>query len=176
MCNTAAADGILGRRAGGWQAVLLLHGWPDDPSTFDHVLPALVQAGFQTFAPWLRGFGPTRFLSDETMRSGQIVAMAQDVLDFAEAIGIDQFAVIGHDWGARIAYVLASLFPERVTRCVAISVPWQPGPLKTPSFEQARAYWYQWFMATERGEEMVRRNGIEFARSMLEDVEPAGLV
>ncbi|WP_348630569.1 alpha/beta fold hydrolase [Mesorhizobium sp. M7A.F.Ca.US.003.02.1.1] len=70
----------------------------------------LHESGFRTFSPWLRGFGPTSFLSKETMRSGEIAAMAQDVLDFADALGISRFAVVGHDWGARISYLLASVF------------------------------------------------------------------
>src|SRR3954468_2393502 len=69
--------------------VFLLHGWPDDVRTFDGVLPALNAAGFRTIVPWLRGFGPTRFLSAATPRSGQIAAMAQDLLDFADALRID---------------------------------------------------------------------------------------
>src|SRR4051812_43172474 len=91
--------------------VLLLHGWPDDATTFAHVAPVLHRAGFRTFTPWLRGFGQTAFLSTKTMRSGEIAALAQDALDFADALGLDCFAIVGHDWGARIAYLLASVFP-----------------------------------------------------------------
>ncbi|HEY3593801.1 MAG TPA: alpha/beta fold hydrolase [Polyangiaceae bacterium] len=136
--------------------VLLLHGWPDDASTFDRVAPALHRAGYRTFTPWLRGFGPTRFLSDNTVRSGEIAAMAQDALDLADALGLARFAIAGHDWGARIAYWLASVFPERLTHCAALSVAWEPGPLATPAYLQAKAYWYQWFMATDGGAEAVR--------------------
>src|SRR5215470_18193585 len=67
--------------------VLLIHGWPDDVRTFDKVAPALQAAGFRTFAPWLRGFGPTRFLAEETPRSGQIAAMAEDIIELADALG-----------------------------------------------------------------------------------------
>jgi pimeloyl-ACP methyl ester carboxylesterase len=77
--------------------VLLLHGWPDDASTFDDVVPALHRAGCKTFAPWLRGFGQTRFLAGDTMRSGEVAAMAQDALDFADALGLSRFALVGHD-------------------------------------------------------------------------------
>jgi pimeloyl-ACP methyl ester carboxylesterase len=153
--------------------ILLLHGWPDDVRTYDRIAPALQAAGFRTIAPCLRGFGATSFLSAESMRSGQIVAMAQDAVDLADALGLARFAVIGHDWGARIAYVLASVFPERVTRIAAMSVGWEPGGLATPGFEQARQFWYQWFMATERGAEAVRRNGKAFARFQWETWGPA---
>jgi pimeloyl-ACP methyl ester carboxylesterase len=161
----------IGGREGG-PPVLLFHGWPDDATTWDHVAPALHRAGYRTFAPWLRGFGPTRFLADDTFRSGEIAALAQDALDFADALGLERFAIVGHDWGARIAYLLASVVPERVTRCVAMSVAWSPGVLTTPPYEQAKAYWYQWFMATDRGAEAVRNHGKAFARFQWESWGP----
>lgn len=157
----------IGYEAGGppsGEPVLLLHGWPDDVRTYDGVRPALHSAGFRTIVPWLRGFGPTRFLSPSTPRSGQISAMAQDVLDFADAMGLQRFRLVGHDWGARIAYVLASVAPDRVERMVTMSAGWDPGPFKTPGLPQARNFWYQWFMSTERGAELVRRDGIALAR------------
>jgi len=144
--------------------VLLVHGWPDDVRTYDGVRPALHAAGFRTIVPWLRGFGPTRFLSTATVRSGQIAAMAQDILDFAHALGLDRFRIVGHDWGARIAYFIASIAPERVERMVTLSAGWDHGPWKTPALPQAQNFWYQWFMATERGANVVRRDGIAFAR------------
>jgi pimeloyl-ACP methyl ester carboxylesterase len=154
--------------------VMLLHGWPDDPRTFDAVAPALHAAGFRTISPWLRGFGPTSFLSAETMRSGEIVAMAQDVLDLADALGLDTFDAVGHDWGARIVYALAAVHPQRLSRICAISVAWQPGELPTPGFEQARMYWYQWFMATKRGADAVRQDPKGFARAQWDAWAPHG--
>jgi pimeloyl-ACP methyl ester carboxylesterase len=154
--------------------VILLHGWPNDARTFDEIVPVLQAAGFQTVVPWLRGFGPTSFLSSDTMRSGEMVAMAQDALDLADALKLKTFAVVGHDWGARIAYVLASVYPERITRICAMSVGWQPGELPTPGLEQARKYWYQWFMATDRGSETVRRDRKAFARIQWETWAPRG--
>jgi pimeloyl-ACP methyl ester carboxylesterase len=70
----------------GGSPVLLLHGWPDDVRTYDAVAPALQAAGFRTIVPYLRGFGATSFLSADTMRSGEIVAMAQDAVDLADAL------------------------------------------------------------------------------------------
>ena len=154
--------------------VILLHGWPDDVRTFDAVAPALQAEGFRTVAPWLRGFGPTSFLSDDTMRSGEMVAMAQDVLDLADALDFKTFAVVGHDWGARIAYALAAVYPERLTRICALSVGWQPGELVTPDLEQVRKYWYQWFMATERGAQTLARDRKAFAHIQWETWAPKG--
>ena len=82
--------------------MILLHGWPDDVRTFERMVPAVQGAGFQTVVPWLRGFGPTSFLSSETMRSGEMVAMAQDTLDLANALKLNTFAVVGHTIGARV--------------------------------------------------------------------------
>jgi pimeloyl-ACP methyl ester carboxylesterase len=163
--------------SGGLQAgnpVLLLHGWPDDVRTFDKVALVLQQNGFRTVAPYLRGFGPTTFLAKDTMRSGEIVAMAQDAIDLADALELETFAVVGHDWGARIAYVLAATEPKRVTRICAISVGWQPGELATPPLEQVRKYWYQWFMTTKRGAETVGRECEAFARMQWETWAPQG--
>ncbi|MGA9199240.1 MAG: alpha/beta fold hydrolase, partial [Pseudolabrys sp.] len=158
----------------GGPPVILLHGWPDDVRTFERMVPAVQGAGFQTVVPWLRGFGPTSFLSSETMRSGEMVAMAQDTLDLADALKLNTFAVVGHDWGARIAYVLAAVHPERTTRICAMSVGWQPGELPTPALEQVRKYWYQWFMATDRGSEAVRRDRKALARIQWETWAPRG--
>jgi pimeloyl-ACP methyl ester carboxylesterase len=154
--------------------VLLLHGWPDDVRNFDHLAPALQSAGFRTIAPYLRGFGKTTFVSKDIMRSGEIVAMAQDAIDLSDALKLGKFAVVGHDWGARIAYVLAIVVPQRVTRMVTMAVGWQPGELPTPTLKQAQAYWYQWFMATKRGRQLVRSNGKAFARIQWDNWSPPG--
>ncbi|MBV9556591.1 MAG: alpha/beta fold hydrolase, partial [Pseudolabrys sp.] len=152
--------------------VLLLHGWPDDPRTYARVAPALNEAGFRTITPYLRGFGETSFRSPDTVRSGEMVAMAQDALDLMDALNIGKCAVVGHDWGARIAYVLAACFPDRVTKISAMSVGWQPGEMPTPGFEQSRKYWYQWFMATLRGQDAVRDDRKGFARIMWDTWAP----
>ena len=156
--------------------VVLLHGWPDDVRTYDRVVPLLHAAGFSTVAPYLRGFGDTSFLSKDTMRSGEIVAMAQDAIDLADALNLQKFAVIGHDWGARIAYALPIVVPQRISGIVTVSVGWQPGELPTPSLKQAQAYWYQWFMTTTRGRQMIRSNGKAFRADSVGELESAGLV
>ena len=145
--------------------VFLLHGWPDDARTWDRMRPALHAAGLRTIAPYLRGFGPTRFRDPAAMRSGQLSALGRDVLELADALGLERFAVLGHDWGARAAYVAACLAPERVTRCAAMSVGWGTNTAnQTLSIEQEHRYWYHWVMALPRGEAMVRNERHPFTR------------
>jgi pimeloyl-ACP methyl ester carboxylesterase len=117
MTNTVNTSALsIGYIAGGppnGSAVVLLHGWPDDALTWNGVAPALHTAGLRTYAPYLRGFGPTRFNDASIKRSGQLSALGADVIAFADALKLQRFAVIGHDWGARAAYIAAALWPER---------------------------------------------------------------
>lgn len=143
--------------------LLLIHGWPDSVRTWDKLLPFFHEAGFHTYAISLRGFGPTRFLSNKTLRTGSFSALAQDVLDFTDRLGLRQFAIIGHDWGARTAYTISCLKGmERVSRSVVLSVGW--GDAGRLSLKQIQNYWYHWYMATERGEKLIREQGHEFTR------------
>ena len=125
--------------------------------------------------PWLRGFGETRFRHADTCRNGSAEAIAQDALDVAAALDVDLFCVVGHDWGARTAYALAALAPERLDAIVALSLGLSPGgAYPTPSFEQSRAWCYQWFMSVHRGAAAVREDPIGFARLQWETWSPAG--
>ena len=145
--------------------VILLHGWPDDIRTWDRILPALHGARFKTIVPYLRGFGTTRFRFPETARSGQLSALGQDLLDLADGLGLEHFAVVGHDWGARAAYIASCLAPRRVTHCVAISVGWGTNdPNQKLSLRQTQNYWYHWYMALDRGAELVRNDRLNFTR------------
>lgn len=153
-------------------AAVLLHGWPDDVRTWDGVVPELVARGQRVVVPYLRGFGPTRLRSG-VARTGQLAALGQDVLDLADALGLSAFAVVGHDWGARAAYIAAALAPERVTCCVALSVGWGTNdPNQALPFAQARNYWYHWYMALDRGEKAVRDDRAAFARCMWDTWSP----
>jgi pimeloyl-ACP methyl ester carboxylesterase len=155
--------------------LLLLHGWPDSPRAWRPLAPQLNAHGWRTVAPYLRGCAPTRFLSADAPRVGHAVALAQDAIDLADRLSWDHFAVVGHDWGARIAYSLAALFPERVTRIVALALAYQPrGAFELPSFAQARRWWYQWFMALEQGAAALRRDPVGFARLQWETWSPPG--
>jgi len=123
----------------------------------------------------LRGCCPTRFLSQDTPRFAAGVALAQDAIDLADALNIDRFAVIGHDWGARAAYTMAALFPMRLTALATLALAYQPGGVfRVPDFEQSRRFWYQWFQCTDGGSEMVRKDPVGFARVQWDTWSPPG--
>jgi pimeloyl-ACP methyl ester carboxylesterase len=132
--------------------VLLLHGWPDAPRGWRPVVKRLHQRGWRTIVPALRGSGATRLRSRETTRDGRGIALAGDAIDLLDVLELDRVAVVGHDWGARAAYTLAAVAPERVGAIVALALPYQPrGAFTIPPFEQARAFWYQWLMYLDAG-------------------------
>jgi pimeloyl-ACP methyl ester carboxylesterase len=141
--------------------VILLHGWPSDPHDWDGVAPALAEAGCRVLAPWLRGFGPTRFLDAATPRSGQQAALGADLRDFMDALGIGQATLAGYDWGGRAACVVAALWPERVRGLVSITgynIQDIPAAGQPAEPEQEYRYWYQWYFQTERGRAGLARN------------------
>ena len=94
--------------------VVLLHGFPYDVLAFEHVTPVLTRAGARVIVPYLRGFGPTRFRSADTPRSGQQAALGADLLALMDALSIPQAVLAGYDWGGRAACVVAALWPDRV--------------------------------------------------------------
>src|SRR5215467_6098690 len=99
------------------ETIFLLHGFPYDPRAYDAMVPRLVEAGYRTIVPYLRGYGPTRFLKAETPRSGQQAALVHDLLALMDALKIERATHVGYDWGGRAACILAALFPQRV-RCL----------------------------------------------------------
>jgi pimeloyl-ACP methyl ester carboxylesterase len=143
--DTGPADG---------SAVLLLHGWPYDIHSFVHVAPLLAPQGYRVLIPYLRGYGTTRFLSDDTLRNGQQSVVAVDAIAFLDALEIDQAIVAGFDWGARTAAIVAALWPERCKGLVSVSGyligNQQVGMLPLPP-EAELQWWYQFYFATERG-------------------------
>ena len=130
--------------------LILLHGFPDSLRTWDRVIDNLKSDRLRILVPHLRGFGATR-VDDPDALSGQTAALAQDVLDFADTLALDRFILVGHDWGARTAYSVAVLAPQRLLGLVALSTPYLMFQGKRESPDQVRAYWYQWYFNTERG-------------------------
>jgi pimeloyl-ACP methyl ester carboxylesterase len=136
-------------------AVVLLHGWPYDIHSYVEVVPLLTAAGFRVTVPYLRGFGTTLFLSDETFRNGEQAALALDVIAFMDALGIESAIVAGFDWGARTADIVAALWPERCSGLVSVSgyLIGSQAAGKAPLPPEAELqWWYQYYFATERGQ------------------------
>ncbi|MFL5285981.1 MAG: alpha/beta fold hydrolase [Rhodopila sp.] len=147
--------------------VILLHGWPSDVHDYDGVVPPLADAGFRVLVPWLRGFGPTRFLDAATPRSGQQAALGADLRGFMDALSIPSAILAGYDWGGRAACVVAALRPERVTGLVAITgygIQDIAAASRPAAAEQEFRYWYQWYFHTERGRAGLAANRRDIAR------------
>lgn len=147
--------------------MILLHGFPYDPRCFDEVAPPLAAAGYRVIVPYLRGFGPTRFLSAATMRSGQQAAIAQDVLDLMDALNIGQATLMGFDWGGRAACIAAALWPKRVRGLVtALGYLIQNIPAAAlPASPQAeQLLWYQYYLHGPRGHAGLTANRFEFCK------------
>jgi pimeloyl-ACP methyl ester carboxylesterase len=147
----------------GGPAVVLLHGWPYDIHSYVDVAPFLASAGYRVIVPYLRGYGKTRFLSNETARNGQQSVLAVDIIALMDALKIEKAIIGGYDWGARTANIIAALWPERCTAMVSVS-----GYLigsreagKTPLPPKAELqWWYQYYFATERGRSGYDRNAV----------------
>ncbi len=144
---------------------ILLHGWPYDIHSYVDVAPALAAKGHRVLIPYLRGYGPTRFLHARTVRNGRQSALASDVIAFMDALRIRKATLGGFDWGARTACITAALWPERVKALVSVSgylivnLTANQEPL-TPQAELG--WWYQYYFATERGVKGYTQNTYEF--------------
>jgi pimeloyl-ACP methyl ester carboxylesterase len=156
-------------------AVVLLHGWPYDIHSFADATPALAAAGYRVLVPFVRGYGTTRFLSDDTVRNGQQAAVATDVVAFMDTLGIEQAVLAGFDWGARSADVIAALWPDRCRALVSVSgyLIGSQAANAAPLPPQAElAWWYQFYFATERGRAGYAANRREFSRLIWQLASP----
>jgi len=134
--------------------VVLLHGFPDDVRAYDGVAPALAGAGWRVLVPYLRGYGPTRFLDPRTPRSGQQAALGHDLLELLDALGLERAALAGYDWGGRAACIVAALWSERVTALVSIggyNIQNIARSGEPAAADREHRLWYQWYFHTERG-------------------------
>jgi pimeloyl-ACP methyl ester carboxylesterase len=140
------------------------------------VTPKLAEAGYRVVVPYLRGFGTTRFLSEEWVRNGEQAALAADATALMDALGIERAILGGFDWGARTCNVVAALWPERCIGTVPVSgylIGSQAGG-KVPLPPQAeRQWWYQYYFATERGRAGYEQHTREFAKLIWRTASPS---
>ncbi|MDF2563196.1 MAG: alpha/beta hydrolase [Microbacterium sp.] len=185
--HSTLADSVIQIRAGELEvgvadvgpvdgpAVLLLHGWPYTIDSFTEAASILAAAGRRVLVPHLRGYGTTRFLAADTPRNAQQSVFAADAVALLDALDVPDITVAGFDWGARTANILAALHPERVRGHVAVS-----GYLIGSQQANARplppvaelAWWYQFYFATERGQQGYEQNREEFARLIWRTASP----
>src|SRR5262245_37351023 len=159
----------------GGSSVLLLHGWPYDIYSFVDVAPLLASASYRVIVPFVRGYGTTRFLSNDTFRNGQPSAVALDTIALMDALKIDKAILAGFDWGARSVNIISALWPERCKATVSVS-----GYLigsqeagKTPLPPKAEFdWWYQFYFATERGRLGYEKYRREFSKLIWQTASP----
>jgi pimeloyl-ACP methyl ester carboxylesterase len=159
----------------GGPVVILLHGWPYDIHSYVDVAPLLASVGYRVIVPYLRGYGSTRFLSNDAFRNGQQSVVAIDIINLMDALKIKKAIIGGFDWGSRTADILAALWPERCKGLVSVSgylitnVRAQQKPLP-PKAELG--WWYQYYFSTERGELGYRDNWYDFNKLIWTIVSP----
>jgi pimeloyl-ACP methyl ester carboxylesterase len=155
--------------------VILLHGWPYDIYSFVDVTPLLAAEGYRVIVPYLRGYGPTRFLSDATFRNGQPGALAVDMIALMDALKIEKATIGGFDWGGRTADILAALWPERCKALVSVSGyligSQEAGKMPLPPKAELQ-WWYQFYFATERGRAGYDKYRREFSKLIWQLASP----
>jgi pimeloyl-ACP methyl ester carboxylesterase len=155
--------------------VVLLHGWPYDIHSFVDVAPALASRGYRVIVPYLRGYGSTRFLSDQTMRNGEPAAVAVDIIALMDALNIQKAILAAFDWGARTADIIAVLWPERCKGLVSVSGyligSQETGKMPLPP-EGELAWWYQFYFATERGRAGYEKYTHDFVKLIWRQASP----
>jgi pimeloyl-ACP methyl ester carboxylesterase len=155
--------------------VILLHGWPYDIHSYDDVVPLLAKSGYRVIVPYLRGYGTTQFLSNETFRNGQPSALGLDLIDLMDALKIDKAIIAGFDWGARSANIIAALWPERCKAMVSVSgyliSNREAGKIPLPPKAELQ-WWYQYYFATERGKLGYEKYRSDFAKLIWQTASP----
>ena len=154
--------------ADGWPCIMG-HGFPYDVHAYAQAAPILGQAGARVIVPYLRGYGPTRFLSQQTPRSGEQASLGADLKALMEALGIERAVLGGYDWGGRAACIVSALWPERAVALVTggsyniqdIPRSWEPAPAAVEA-----AYWYQYYLHSERGRRGLAEDRRGFARQI----------
>jgi pimeloyl-ACP methyl ester carboxylesterase len=138
----------------GGPVVFLMHGFPYDIHSYVDVAPILTAQGCRVIVPYLRGYGLTRFLEANTLRSGEQAALGADLKALMDALGISKAVFAGYDWGGRAACVCAALWPERCNGLVSLNgynIQDIANSGKPAKVEDEAALWYQWYFQIERG-------------------------
>lgn len=152
----------------GWPCIMG-HGFPYDVHAYAEVASLLAEAGARVIVPYLRGYGPTRFLSSNTFRSGEQAALGADMKALMDARGIERAVLGGYDWGGRAACVVAALWPERVEALVSANsynIQDIARSLEPASAAEEATFWYQYYFHSERGRRGLLANRRDVARQL----------
>jgi pimeloyl-ACP methyl ester carboxylesterase len=156
--------------AGEGPLVICLHGFPDTPWSFRPLLTRLAGKGFRAIAPFLRGYAPTDLSPNDDY---SLLTLGRDVIALIEHFGAPLAYVVGHDWGAAIAYAAAGLRPDRIRRIVTAAVPHPRHFLLHPSGAQIRASSYMLkFQFAGWAERRVRANDFEWLVNLMQRWSP----
>ena len=145
----------------GGAPVFLMHGFPYDIHAYAEVAPILAAAGCRVIVPFLRGFGPTRFLDPATPRSGEQAALGADLLALMDALAIPRAVLAGYDWGGRAACVVAALWPQRCAGLVSFNsynIQDIARGMEPDTPENEHRLWYQYYFHSERGRAGLRKD------------------
>ena len=158
----------------GWPCILN-HGFPYDVHCYDECIEPLVSQGARVIVPYLRGYGQTRFLADDTLRSGEQAALGNDLLQLMDRLNIEKAVLGGYDWGGRAACIVSALWPQRVTALVtgnSYNIQNIAGCMKPASAAEESAYWYQYYFHCERGRNGLTDNRKGIARLLWQQWSP----
>jgi pimeloyl-ACP methyl ester carboxylesterase len=159
----------------GETTVILMHGFPYDIRAYDEVTKYLVREECRVIVPYLRGYGPTQFLSADTFRSGQQAALGNDLIELMDALGLEKAIVGGYDWGGRACCIVSALYPERVVGLVSMAgyniqnIPKFSEP-DIPEIEMLN--WYQFYFHSERGRAGLTKYRKELCRLLWRNWSP----
>ena len=149
------------------EPIILLHGFPYDVHAYADVMPLLSSRGYRVLTPYLRGYGPTRFLSEATPRSGQQASLAHDLVAFMDALELPQAVLAGYDWGGRAACIVAAMWPQRARGLVSAcgyNIQDIPGASRPQPPDVEQKLWYQYYFHGERGRLGLQQNRSDLCR------------
>ena len=142
--------------------VFLMHGFPYDIYAYKDVVEILKKHDLRIIVPYLRGFGPTKFLNRSFLRSGEQAALGKDLIDLMDGLNIKKAILAGYDWGGRAACIVAALYPQRCIGLISCNG-YNIQNIKIDSItpdkpENEKNYWYQYFFHTKRGFNSLTKN------------------
>lgn len=144
--------------------VLLLHGFPDSRHMWRYQVPALAEVGYRVIAPDLKGYGDAP--KPQSVEEYDLFTISEEVLDILDQLGVDKTAVIGHDWGAALSWILTAFNQDRVNEMIVLSVG-APGLREQYTFGQFQRSWYVQFFQNENAEAWLLRNDAEMLREFV---------